>query len=164
MSYPYKKKGLEGAGDDAPKPEQMLERSDSKKIADAAATPVAHVKRKIPSTTDSPDSVVNSFNNPAQKVQQKISAKPYSGAPGVKVKEPEELEQTSATRKPWGKLHSMNRQLGNLYMDSPKIVIGRHRDCTLRLQGPLISGKHCTITRQIYGDGQIECYFILDTR
>ena len=134
---------LEGADDSAATPNKISENIAS---------------QKIPSTTMSSDDA------PQKEQETVVKAIPannsYSGPPTVKVKEPK--EQTSA----WGELHSMNEQLGHLYLGSSRVVIGRHRDCTLCLQGPLISGKHCTITRQIYegGGGQIECYFILDTR
>ena len=132
---------------------------------DLAATPKPNkiseniARQKIPSTTMSSD---DAPQKEQETVVKAIPAESYSGPPSVKVKVKEPKEQTSA----WGELHSMNEQLGHLYLGSSRVVIGRHRDCTLCLQGPLISGKHCTITRQIYegADEQIECYFLLDTR
>jgi len=145
---------LEGEGDLAatPKPDKMPE-----KTADTAPTPVASQQIATPASSDG---APQKEQDPAAKA---VPVKSDSGAPSVKVKEPEE-QTTAAATQPWGELHSMNEELGNFYLASSRVVIGRHRDCTLRLQGPLISGKHCTITRQIYeGAEQIECYFLLDT-
>ena len=139
--------------------------TESERLAGAgglAATPkpkkisVKTASQKHPSTTMSSD---DAPQKEQETVVKAIPAESYSGPPTVKAKE---LKGTQ----PWGELHSMNEQLGNLYLGSSIVVIGRRRDCTLRLQDPLISGKHCMITRQIYkGAGeQIECYFLLDTR
>ena len=110
-------------------------------------------RRIVPSTATS------SANAPQKEHETVVKAIP--------AKPPSSKEQTSAAgTQPWGELHSMNDQLDSLYLSSSRVVIGRHRDCTLCVQGPLFSGKHCTITRQIYeGGGQKnECYFLLDTR
>ena len=72
-----------------------------------------------------------------------------------------------AGKQPWGELHSMNGELGDFYLDSSRVIIGRHRVCHLRLSCSLISGRHCMITKQMgtyEGSPTIECYFILDTR
>ena len=143
---------LEGEGDLAatPKPDKM-----SEKTPDTAPTPSA--SKDIAATASSDDA-------PQKEPDKAAKAVPESG-PAPSVKEPEEQTAAAATQ-PWGELHSMNEELGNFYLASSRVVIGRRRGCTLCLQGPLISGKHCTITRQIYegGGGQIECYFLLDTR
>jgi len=90
-------------------------------------------------------------------------SKPVDAPTEKQTNEPEKVA-VPAGNQPWGELHSMNEELGHFYLTAQRVVLGRHRDCTLRLQGPLISGKHCTITRQVYeGSEQIECYFLLDT-
>lgn len=75
-----------------------------------------------------------------------------------------EIAESIDDNRPWGKLASLNEELGDFFLTEQKVVIGRHRDCTLRVQGPLISGRHCTISRQLYDGGEnIECFFLLDT-
>lgn len=141
---------------------------ENKAAGDAENTPAPSKEpktpaAKVPNTSNPP---VTSAPTPTLDTSDPGGASKPVEAPAEKlqVNEPEKVS-ASAGNQPWGELHSMNEELGHFYLTAQRVVLGRHRDCTLRLQGPLISGKHCTITRQIYeGAEQIECYFLLDTR
>lgn len=123
--------------------------------------PITPAAKPIAATSASPK---NTSTPTSDSTDPGGTSKPV-GAPSEKEAQEPEKAAASSGNQPWGELHSMNEELGSFYLSAPRVVLGRHRDCTLRLQGPLISGKHCTITRQIYeGAEQIECYFLLDTR
>jgi pSer/pThr/pTyr-binding forkhead associated (FHA) protein len=44
----------------------------------------------------------------------------------------------------------------NCVIDKPAIVIGRHKECDLALNDPLLSRKHCTVTVDANGDFFLE--------
>jgi pSer/pThr/pTyr-binding forkhead associated (FHA) protein len=64
----------------------------------------------------------------------------------------------------WGELQSQNQELpNNIELRLNKITIGRRKDNTFSISGPLISGHHCVITRQVYeGTDAIEVFHIKD--
>lgn len=64
----------------------------------------------------------------------------------------------------WGELQSQNQELPeNIELRLNEISIGRRKDNTFSISGPLISGHHCVITRQVYeGTDAIEVFHIKD--
>lgn len=64
----------------------------------------------------------------------------------------------------WGELQSQNQELpNNIELRLNTITIGRRKDNTFHISGPLISGHHCVITRQVYeGTDAIEVFHIRD--
>jgi hypothetical protein len=64
----------------------------------------------------------------------------------------------------WGELQSQNQELpNNIELRLNHITIGRRKDNTFSISGPLISGHHCVITRKVYeGTDAIEVFHIID--
>jgi hypothetical protein len=64
----------------------------------------------------------------------------------------------------WGELQSQNQELpNNIELRLNHISIGRRKDNTFAISGPLISGHHCIITRKVYeGSDAIEVFHIQD--
>ena len=64
----------------------------------------------------------------------------------------------------WGELQSQNQELpDNIELRLKKITIGRRKESTFPISGPLISGRHCEITREVYeGADAIEVFHITD--
>lgn len=89
------------------------------------------------------------------------------------------LEEDKPTQPLSGEIHDPNKENEKIYATliskdlnytnielscNGEILIGRHKDCNVKLMDGTISGKHCIIT-PIFNQGDLEPeYLIKDTR